>query len=309
MRITNLYQFDTTLANLQSRQAALTESQLQLTSGKRINRASDDPSEAARAERSAALIRRGEAETRALDSARNALELSEGALAEGGEILQQAREILLAAGNGTQTDNERRIQAEALRGLREDLLSVANRADGAGRWLFGGPGSSGPPLLDAPGGVAYVGSGGAQQGPLGASLPLTLDGSAVWLAIPDPANPGSAISIFDTLDQVIGELATPGQGGAAAADAASRAVGRMDAAIGNLSAFRSRAGEALNRTEAMAERVAQRQLDAKGEKSAAEDLDMVAAISDFQNRQTGYDAALRAYSMVQRMSLFDYLKT
>jgi flagellar hook-associated protein 3 FlgL len=34
---------------------------------------------------------------------------------------------------------------------------------------------------------------------------------------------------------------------------------------------------------------------------------MVQAISDFQTRQTGYDAALRAYSMVQRMSLFNYI--
>jgi flagellar hook-associated protein 3 FlgL len=34
---------------------------------------------------------------------------------------------------------------------------------------------------------------------------------------------------------------------------------------------------------------------------------MVQAIADFQNRQTGYDAALKAYSIVQRMSLFQYL--
>ena len=32
------------------------------------------------------------------------------------------------------------------------------------------------------------------------------------------------------------------------------------------------------------------------------------AISDFQNQQTGYDAALKTYSMVQRMSLFQYLE-
>ena len=34
---------------------------------------------------------------------------------------------------------------------------------------------------------------------------------------------------------------------------------------------------------------------------------MVQAVSDFQNQQTGYDAALKVYSMVQRMSLFDYV--
>jgi flagellar hook-associated protein 3 FlgL len=34
---------------------------------------------------------------------------------------------------------------------------------------------------------------------------------------------------------------------------------------------------------------------------------MVQAISSFQAKQSGYDAALKSYSMVQRLSLFQYL--
>jgi flagellar hook-associated protein 3 FlgL len=34
---------------------------------------------------------------------------------------------------------------------------------------------------------------------------------------------------------------------------------------------------------------------------------MVQAIAECQNRQTGYEAALKSYSMVQKMSLFQYL--
>ena len=30
-------------------------------------------------------------------------------------------------------------------------------------------------------------------------------------------------------------------------------------------------------------------------------------LSDFQGKQTGYVAALKTYSMVQRMTLFDYM--
>ena len=36
---------------------------------------------------------------------------------------------------------------------------------------------------------------------------------------------------------------------------------------------------------------------------------MVQAISDFQKQQTGYQSALQTYSSVQRLSLFDYIKT
>ena len=56
------------------------------------------------------------------------------------------------------------------------------------------------------------------------------------------------------------------------------------------------------------QRVQQAKLDAQTERSEAEDLDLLAAISDFQNRQSGYDAALKTYSIVQRMSLFEYLR-
>jgi flagellar hook-associated protein 3 FlgL len=54
-------------------------------------------------------------------------------------------------------------------------------------------------------------------------------------------------------------------------------------------------------------RIAESKLAAKTERSNAEDLDLVQAISDFQGQQTGYDAALKTYSMVQRLSLFQYL--
>ena len=45
------------------------------------------------------------------------------------------------------------------------------------------------------------------------------------------------------------------------------------------------------------------------ERSRAEDLDLTAAISDFQNKQIGYQAALQTYASVQRLSLFDFIKT
>ncbi len=70
---------------------------------------------------------------------------------------------------------------------------------------------------------------------------------------------------------------------------------------------RAMAGESLNRIDAVEGRLAETKLSAQTERSLAEDLDMVQALSDFQARQSGYDAALSTYSMVQRMSLFHCL--
>lgn len=51
MRISTANLYDTSIANLQRRQNTLQTQQQQLTSGKRVQHASDDPTAAARSER------------------------------------------------------------------------------------------------------------------------------------------------------------------------------------------------------------------------------------------------------------------
>jgi flagellar hook-associated protein 3 FlgL len=273
-----------------------------------VLRASDDPAAAAVAERALAAQSRSEAQLRALDASRSAMRLSESALGDAGELVAQARELLVSAGNGSYTDRDRASIAQAIRGLRDDLLAVANRQDGAGRYLFGGQGADTPPLVDAPGGVAYAGTDGQLVAAGGGATPLTIDGRSAWLGAEDPASPGSTVSLFDAMDRVVAELSTPGRASADIAATVSRGLGEFDIASDQLASWRSRAGEALNRIDSLESRVQQAKLDAQTERSEAEDLDLLAAISDFQNRQTGYDAALKTYSIVQQMSLFEYLR-
>ena len=308
MRITSSNAFESSISNLQRRQSALAQAQEQLTSGKRVLKPSDDPAAAAQAERALAAEKRSVAQLRALDASRDAMQLSESALGDAGELLQQARELLVGAGNGSYTDADRATIANAMRGLRNDLLAIANRGDGAGRYLFGGQGADTPPLVDGSAGVTYTAAAGQLQAASGEASPLSIDGRAAWLQAPDPSNPGSTLSLFEVMDRVVGELLTPGRSAAQVAQTVSDGLGDVDAVAGNLSSWRARSGDALNRIDGISARLSQSKLDAQRQRSDAEDLDMLQAISDFQNRQTGYDAALKTYSIVQKMSLFDYLR-
>ena len=308
MRISTTNAYETAISQLQKRQASLTDAQERLTSGKRVMRASDDPASAAVAERALAAQQRSEAQLRALGASRNAMQLSESALGDAGELVAQARELLVAAGNGSYTDRDRASLAEAIRGLRNDLLAVANRQDGAGRYLFGGQGANTPPLVDGPGGVSYAGTDGQLVAAGGTATPLSVDGRSAWLEAADPANPGSTVSLFDAMDRVVEGLSTPGRPAADIAATVSQGLGEFDIAADQLASWRSRAGESLNRIEGLEQRVSQARLDAQTERSEAEDLDLLAAISEFQNKQTGYDAALKTYSIVQRLSLFEYIR-
>jgi flagellar hook-associated protein 3 FlgL len=130
------------------------------------------------------------------------------------------------------------------------------------------------------------------------------NGDAFQLA---PSSPG--LSVFDTLDKAIAELKTPGRTGTQIAQSNVENLSNIDAVMGQVAAGRSQVGATLNRVDAVTERLSAQKLASQTERAHAEDLDMTQAISDFSNQQTGYDAALKAYSMVQRLSLFNYINT
>lgn len=384
------------LDTLVDRQSKLSDAQAQLTSGKRVNQASDDPAAAARAERALASERRTVASQRAVDASGNAMTLTESALGDAGNLLQSAREALVAAGNATYTDAERAGVANQLTDLRQQLFGIANRTDGSGSYLFGGQGANRAPFVDVPGGVQFQGTAGQIQVASGEALPLTMDGQGTWMqartgngvfetqvvasngtavidagAVTNPAaltgstyslqfsvvgnattysvlkdgNPTaqtnvaftsgqaiqvdgmtttvtgapangdrfdlapstSTLSVFGALDQAIAALKTPGRSGSQIAQANSIALTRLDSVFGQVSAGRALMGTTMNRVDAVTARLSALKLSNVTERSHAEDLDMVQALSDVNNQQTGYDAALKAYSMVQRLSLFNYL--
>ena len=398
MRIATANSYNTALDSLVNRQSALTSTQEQMTTGKRVNRASDDPAAAARSERALASERRSVANQRAVDASDNAMKLTESALGDAGTLLQQVREALVAAGNGAYSDAERAGAANQIADLRQQLFAVANRTDGAGTYLFGGQGSTLAPFSDAAGGVQFQGTSGQVQAASGEALPLTMDGESTWMnartgngvfttravtstgsawidtgSVTNPAavtgstysiqfsvsagattysvlkdglataqtnvafTAGQAIqvdglsatitgvpansdafelapstptlSVFDALDQAVADLKTANRTGTQMAQSNVINLNNVDMVLNQVLSGRTQIGATMNRIDSVTDRLSALKLSSQTERSNAEDLDMTQAISDFSNQQTGYDAALKAYSMVQRLSLFNYLNT
>jgi len=199
MRVTTANQFNLTVASLQKRQQELQSTQIQLTTGKKVARASDDPAGAARIERALAAIGKVEANERALAASRNSMNLAESAIGDASEILQQVRETLVAAGNASYTDAERRGLADKISGLRAQLLSIANRPDGSGGYVFSGQGSSQPPFLDEASGVRFNGVPGSQFTGTLEDFALTVDGRLTW----EQARSGNGFFVTGALDNSI----------------------------------------------------------------------------------------------------------
>ncbi len=144
---------------------------------------------------------------------------------------------------------------------------------------------------------------------------ISIDGMAVQVS-GQPADgdrftiaPSSAdLDPFAVLDRAIGALGNPDANPGQVAQAVSDGLRDIDAVMGQVQGARSAAGATLARLDQLDQRNQDQQLAAQTAQSNAEDVDMVQAVSEFQSQQTSYQAALQSYAIVQRLSLFDYLK-
>ena len=114
-------------------------------------------------------------------------------------------------------------------------------------------------------------------------------------------------SIFGSLDDAIRDIGSAVNGNGAS-QAVRQALTAIDAGLNRVMAVRGQAGELLNRADRITESNSKLNIELESNRSRAEDLDMVKGISDFQNQQTGYQAALQSYAQVKKLSLFDYIR-
>lgn len=128
------------------------------------------------------------------------------------------------------------------------------------------------------------------------------DGDSFSLA---PSSPSG--NVFNSLDRALAALEDPNASAGQVSQAVNSGIRDMDQALGKFQSARAMVGETMNRLDSVESRTSGRILAAQTTRSNAEDLDMVQAVSEFSNKQTSYQAAMQAYSMVQRLSLFQYL--
>lgn len=183
MRLGSANTYDNALQNIYARQTELSTQQEKLTSGKNINRVSDDPTGAAQAERAMTRITRVATEQRALELQRNSITMAESTLGDATSTVQDLRELVVSAGNGGFNARDRATIAQKMMGLRDQLFAQANRTDTNGIPLFGGLGGPSAPFTDVPGGVTFNGIAG-QRASTEISVPGAMNGQAIWMNVP-----------------------------------------------------------------------------------------------------------------------------
>ncbi|HTG39415.1 flagellin [Sphingomonas sp.] len=261
--------------------------QTQIATGKQLTAASQDAAGWSRL----ATLKRDAADD---DAVKGNIDLASGILAQADSVLdsvtqqvQRAQELALTAANGMTGAEERAIIADQIDVIKADLAALANQTDVRGVAMFGG-GVQAPFATAADGSITYVGGTAPGAIPVanGAQVQVTEDGTRL-------------AEMFTALEA----LSLAVRNGDAIADATPA----VDAALDGVTSMRSSIGARAMRLDMEMERLDEVALGREEARSAIEDTDVSAAITELQKTLTILSATQSSFSRLSALSLFDQL--
>jgi flagellar hook-associated protein 3 FlgL len=290
-------------------QSRLNQTQMQLSTGKKILTPSDDPAAAARSIDLNQSIKQTEQYQSNINAARQRLALEDGVLQNATDILQRVNELGIQGLNAGNSPSDRIAIAVEMEELNKHLVGLANTRNANGEYLFSGFKSATQPFgKDVPNVGAYSYAGDTNSRPIQIDSDRQIadgDPGTTIFGMPTgplPATvpaPGAITNIFEAIDKFAADLR---------ADApASASLDDISKSLEKMLTVQSSVGTRLNALDSQEGHNADFVLDMKTVLSATEDLDYAEAISRFNLQTVSLQAAQQAFAQVKKLSLFNYL--
>jgi flagellin len=222
--------------NLVATDNALSKSLERLSSGFRINRAADDAAGLAISERMRAQVRGLAQAVRNAQDGISLVQTAEGALNEVHSILQRMRELVVQAGNGTvSADDRQAIQVEI-----NELISELNRISDTTRF-------NDLVLLDGSAGTVSLLVSADGNGTIDVDLSADLDATGLGVNGVDVTTytgPADAAADLSAIDSALTTVSTTRATLGAAQNRLEHTIANLGVAVENLSAAESRVRDA-----------------------------------------------------------------
>ncbi len=300
MRVTNNSVTESAIANLSALRESLDTAQMQVSSGLRFTRASEDPSAARGVMQNQSQMRAVDQYQRNIGRATSRAALEESALTQLGDLLTRARELAIGQATGTADTASRAAAGAEVNQLLAQAVNLANSKDGT-EYLFGGTTSSVAPFL-------YDGSGPAStftvQGSTGGVRAVEI-GSGQRIA---PTHDGTEVfgdsssGVLKTISDLASALAT-------------NDVSKLQGTLGPLDSDQKHIQMMLGETGARANQLQLADANLTAFRTALlsstsdlQDVDIEQAVTTLATKQTAYQAAMAASARVLNLSLTDYLR-
>jgi flagellar hook-associated protein 3 FlgL len=298
MRVTPTTMNRGVMTGLQTNLARLQRTQEQLSSGRRINRPSDSPTDTAQAMRLRGEQARTEQLGRNVDDGLTWLGSADSTLTQASSIVQRVRQLLVAGQNATNGPTEREAMAGEVDELRASLVDLGNTTY-LGRPIFAGTQNVSAAFDTTTG--AYLGNGDAVQRNVSADgsgqVGVTIPGSAVFSTLFKGA--GTDPGVLENISAALRSGDT---------SAMNTALGDLDQASQTMQSAHSLVGARYNRLLGIQSKGEARLDTVNANLATAEDIDLPKTIIDMQIQQTSYQAALGATAKIIQPSLVDFLR-
>ncbi|MGE6567262.1 MULTISPECIES: flagellar hook-associated protein FlgL [Shewanella] len=188
MRISTGQMFQQNTNSILEKQSATNTIMAQISSGKKVNTAGDDPVAAIgidNLKQKNALV---DQFVKNIDYATSHIQQAESQLGQADTLAGSMKESMLRGINGSMTSAERQVIADDMRQSLEQLMSIANTKDESGNYIFAGNKTNSAPFaFDNNGDVVYSGDAGIRKSNIaqGVQVNTNTPGDAAFMNAPN----------------------------------------------------------------------------------------------------------------------------
>ncbi len=291
MKVAQMALYRTLQYTLGKSSTNMTELYLQAATGKKVIDASDDPSAIGSIFSSRSEISLSDRYLETISATQDDMDILDGYLDSTENIMVRAKEIAVAAGNGSLSEEDLATYADELVELQTALLDIANtQVDG--KYLFSGYAEDTAPFAGDP--LAYQGTADHRMVEIseGQTVQTNLTGEEVF------ASPVDCFAVLADLETALSSGDTSGL---------ATSLEDLEAGAEQIRSKRSEMGNINSRLDDVAGMLENLQLQMEERLSSYEDADLVEVMSGVSQAEQAYEAALSVSSRLSQLSILDYL--
>ncbi len=296
-RITNQMAAQTTLAGIETTLDRLDTTQQELSTGKRINQPSDDPSGTALTLNLNTQLANLTNYSNQVTDGTGWAQAQSSALTDITNAAQRIQELTTEAANGTQTTADLQASAQEVNQLIDEIKQDANTQYN-GQYVFSGSATSTAPYQSGSNDT-YGGNSGAVTRTIGPNTTLTV--SANLQGVLGNGQSSSDGQLLDTLRTIAGNMQSGNSSGLNAN------LSSLTTNLNSLTGLSANVGATQDRLQMASSRIQTLQTSDTQVLSNTQDADMASTEINFSTQQAALTAALQAGAHIVQESLMNFL--
>ena len=330
MRITNRMMSNNYLSNMRRNLSNLNTINNQLSTGKLINRPSDNPYKTARSMQLTTSINTNSQYKSNIDDATNWLDATDDALSSLTNVLQRVRELMVSSGNAAYGSDESKSINKEINERVSEIAQILN-SNFDGRYIFGGTKTTSKPVesvksdttgnytikfVDKEGNPIDINSSDIDQVrqtealssklnvevSKGVEIDYNITAMEILRFRSDSGNNIDAISLFTDIQNNLSSTNASDR-----SKVVNENLSDLDSLISNILNKRAEVGAKQNRMESALSKNEDETLSMTDVLSKTEDVDYTEKTIEYYMAQTTYTAALQVNAQILPKTLLDYL--